>query len=168
MPSDKNKAAMLDKIPREGSSGSLGSRNEGFSVLCGHAIDDLICFELQECFGLACHLGVLANLPTIGIGKNLHHVDGLTQSTVRQLLETKGTHEDILTLRVMQFLMKLMQAMRSNPGSFKPIYISVGHRVSLANAVKIARMTSKYRVPEPIRQADIRSRDYLRKHQSAG
>ncbi|KAG5541156.1 hypothetical protein RHGRI_021129 [Rhododendron griersonianum] len=29
----------------------------------------------------------------------LHHVDGLTQSTVRQLLETKGTHEDILTLR---------------------------------------------------------------------
>lgn len=52
----------------------------------------------------------------------------------------------------MQFLMKLMQAMRSNPGSFKPIYISVGHRVSLAAAVKIARMTSKYRVPEPIRQ----------------
>ncbi|KAF7139551.1 hypothetical protein RHSIM_Rhsim07G0173500 [Rhododendron simsii] len=118
-------------------------------------------------FGLACHLGVLANLPTIGIGKNLHHVDGLTQATVRQLLETKGMHEDILSLRG-DSGRTWGAAMRSNPGSFKPIYISVGHRVSLATAVKIARMTSKYRVPEPIRQADIRSRDYLRKHQSAG
>ncbi|KAI8547758.1 hypothetical protein RHMOL_Rhmol07G0220300 [Rhododendron molle] len=118
-------------------------------------------------FGLACHLGVLANLPTIGIGKNLHHVDGLSQSTVRQLLETKGTNEDILSLRG-DSGRTWGAAMRSNPGSFKPIYISVGHRVSLATAVKIARMTSKYRVPEPIRQADIRSRDYLRKHQSGG
>ncbi|KAG5541161.1 hypothetical protein RHGRI_021129 [Rhododendron griersonianum] len=138
------------------------------AILSWDALFSSCKLNTRKGFGLACHLGVLANLPTIGIGKNLHHVDGLTQSTVRQLLETKGTHEDILTLRVMQFLMKLMQAMRSNPGSFKPIYISVGHRVSLANAVKIARMTSKYRVPEPIRQADIRSRDYLRKHQSAG
>lgn len=48
--------------------------------------------------------------------------------------------------------MKSMQAMQSNPGSLKPIYISVGHRISLATAVKIARMTCKYRIPEPIRQ----------------
>ncbi|KAL2544488.1 endonuclease V family protein [Forsythia ovata] len=41
-------------------------------------------------FGLACHLGVLANVPTVGIGKNLHHVDGLNQSRVRQLLEAEG------------------------------------------------------------------------------
>lgn len=119
-------------------------------------------------FGLACHLGVLANLPTIGIGKNLHHVDGLTQSTVRQLLETKGNlGEDIITLRG-DSGRTWGAAMQSNPGSLKPIYISVGHRISLDTAVKIARMTCKFRIPEPIRQADIRSRDYLRKHQLAG
>ncbi|CAL5421935.1 unnamed protein product [Camellia sinensis] len=116
-------------------------------------------------FGLACHLGVLANLPTIGIGKNLHHVDGLSQSRVRQLLEAKGNlPEDIITLSG-DSGSKWGAAMRSTQGSFKPIFISVGHRVSLATAVEIAKMTCKYRVPEPIRQADVRSRDYLRKHQ---
>ncbi|KAK4559201.1 hypothetical protein RGQ29_008447 [Quercus rubra] len=78
-------------------------------------------------FGLACHLGVLADLPTIGIGKN---------------------------------------AMRSTKGSLKPIFISVGHRLSLVTAITIVKMTCKYRVPEPTRQADIRSREYLRKHQT--
>ncbi|KAI7997797.1 Endonuclease V [Camellia lanceoleosa] len=116
-------------------------------------------------FGLACHLGVLANLPTIGIGKNLHHVDGLSQSRVRQLLEMKGNlPEDIITLSGDSGSI-WGAAMRSTQGSFKPIFISVGHRVSLATAVKIVKMTCKYRVPEPIRQADVRSRDYLRKHQ---
>ncbi|KAH1094297.1 hypothetical protein AAZX31_14G119500 [Glycine max] len=75
-------------------------------------------------FGLACHIGVEANLPTIGIGKN---------------------------------------AMRSTQGSIKPIFISIGHKISLQTAIMIVQMTCKYRVPEPIRQADIRSRDYIRK-----
>ena len=30
-------------------------------------------------FGLACHLGVLCGIPTVGIGKTLHHVDGLSK-----------------------------------------------------------------------------------------
>ncbi|XP_052170251.1 uncharacterized protein LOC127786696 isoform X10 [Diospyros lotus] len=118
-------------------------------------------------FGLACHLGVLVNLPTIGIGKNLHHVDGLTQSRVRQLLETKGNSpEDTVTLRGDSGCI-WGTAERSTSGSSKPIFISIGHRVSLATAVKIVKMTCKYRVPEAIRQADIRSREYLRKHQQS-
>jgi hypothetical protein len=42
--------------------------------------------------------------------------------------------------------------MRSTKGSCKPIYISVGHRVSLNTAIHIVKMICKYRVPEPIRQ----------------
>ncbi|XP_038696906.1 endonuclease V isoform X2 [Tripterygium wilfordii] len=50
-------------------------------------------------FGLACHLGVLTDLPAIGIGKNLHHVDGLTQSGVIQLLKAKeSSGEEFVTL----------------------------------------------------------------------
>lgn len=53
--------------------------------------------------------------------------------------------------------------MRSTQGSIKPIFISIGHRISLQTAIMIVQMTCKYRVPEPIRQADIRSRDYIQK-----
>lgn len=117
-------------------------------------------------FGLACHLGVLADIPTIGIGKNLHHVDGLTQSGVRQLLQANGNScgdADIFTL-VGDSGSTLGAAMRSTEGSLKPIFISVGHRISLASAIKIVKLSCRFRVPEPIRQADIRSRDCLRKH----
>ncbi|KAJ6354910.1 hypothetical protein OIU77_005497 [Salix suchowensis] len=115
-------------------------------------------------FGLACHLGVLANIPAIGIGKNLHHVDGLTESGVRQLLQAKdNSGEDFITLTGSSGCV-LGAAMRSTKGSCKPIYVSVGHRVSLNTAIKIVKMICKYRVPEPIRQADIRARDHLQKN----
>ncbi|XP_021744290.1 endonuclease V-like [Chenopodium quinoa] len=115
-------------------------------------------------FGLACHLGVMADLPTIGIGKNLHHVEGLNHSEVRDLFKTGDYNETVYlngnsgqTLGV---------AMRSTLGALKPIYISIGHRISLTTAMKVVKLTCKYRVPEPIRQADLRSREYLRKQTS--
>ncbi|KAL2547975.1 putative endonuclease [Forsythia ovata] len=115
-------------------------------------------------FGLACHLGVLANVPTVGIGKNLHHVDGLNQSRVRQLLEAEGNlSKDVFTL-IGDSGSTLGAAIRSTQDALKPIFISVGHRVSLASAIKIVKMSCRFRVPEPIRQADIRSKACLRIH----
>ncbi|KAL0557690.1 hypothetical protein IC582_006240 [Cucumis melo] len=115
-------------------------------------------------FGLASHLGVLANLPTIGIGKNLHHVDGLTQTSVRKLLSEGKNNDSIITLKGISGSIWGV-AMRSTVDSLKPLYVSIGHRVSLDTAIEIVKITCKYRVPEPIRQADIRSREYLRKFQ---
>ncbi|OAY83079.1 Endonuclease V [Ananas comosus] len=59
------------------------------------------------------------------------------------------------------------QAMRSTPGSSKPIYISVGHRISLDSAVKVTKLCSKFRVPEPTRQADMRSKVFLRQQKGS-
>ncbi|CAN0881769.1 Endonuclease V, partial [Linum grandiflorum] len=116
-------------------------------------------------FGSACHVGVLADLPTIGIGKNMHHVDGLTQSGVRQLLQAKeNSSNEFITLKGFSGC-TWGAAMRSSAGAMKPIFISVGHRISLDTAINIVKITCKYRVPEPVRQADIRSREHLKKHQ---
>ncbi|KAF6147189.1 hypothetical protein GIB67_009581, partial [Kingdonia uniflora] len=50
-------------------------------------------------FELAYHHGVLAYLPTIGIGKNLHHVAGLTESGARQSLKAQNDcTKDLVTL----------------------------------------------------------------------
>jgi len=38
-------------------------------------------------FGLACHLGVLADIPTIGIGKTLIYVDGLEIKSVKKKIQ---------------------------------------------------------------------------------
>ena len=40
----------------------------------------------------------------------------------------------------------------------KPLYISIGHRVSLDTSVKVVLRTCIHKNPEPIRQADLRSR----------
>lgn len=43
-----------------------------------------------------------------------------------------------------------------------PVYVSVGHRVSLTDAIAICSELMIYRIPEPIRQADLVGRKILR------
>ncbi|KAI4377581.1 hypothetical protein MLD38_015183 [Melastoma candidum] len=113
-------------------------------------------------FGLACHLGVLADLPSIGIGKNLHFVDGLTMSGVKQLLRSKeNLSKDSVSL-IGSSGHTWGVALRPTRDASKPIFVSVGHRISLDTAFRIVRSTCKYKNPEPVRQADMRSRAFLR------
>ncbi|XP_053562524.1 endonuclease V isoform X4 [Bombina bombina] len=46
-------------------------------------------------------------------------------------------------------------ALKSSSKSSKPIYISVGHKMSLKSAVRLVHLCCKHRVPEPIRQINI-------------
>ena len=47
-------------------------------------------------------------------------------------------------------------------GTTRPIFISVGHRLSLATATQLVLSCMLHRVPEPIRQADLQSRQAIR------
>lgn len=59
-------------------------------------------------------------------------------------------------------------AYRSTDESKNPIIISQGHRVSIDTAVKLTKACIRdFRIPEPIRQADQRSRTLVRKYYDA-
>ncbi|MFI5663070.1 endonuclease V [Streptomyces sp. NPDC051684] len=104
-------------------------------------------------FGLASHLGVLTGLPTMGVAKNpfvfSHSELGARRGSAAALLD--GVEE-------------VGRALRTQDG-VKPVYVSVGHRVSLDNACAHAlSLTPKYRVPETTRRADRLCRDALAAH----
>ncbi|CAG8564102.1 17544_t:CDS:2 [Acaulospora morrowiae] len=118
-------------------------------------------------FGLASHLGVLANVPTIGVGKNFLHIDDgerMTMSYVKSVVKEalrKGGNSHILQG---DSGMVWGAAVRSLESTTNPIYISVGHRISLETAISMVLKCCRYRIPEPIRQADVRSREFIRNH----
>lgn len=93
--------------------------------------------------GIAAHLGVFTGLPAIGCAKSLlvgHH---------SAVPDERGAHVP-LTHRGEE----IGAVLRTRAG-VKPVFISVGHRVSLATALQIVMAcVTKYRLPEPIRAAD--------------
>ncbi|KAF5914970.1 hypothetical protein HPG69_011163 [Diceros bicornis minor] len=103
-------------------------------------------------FGVACHLGILIDLPCIGVAKKLLQVDGLENNALHK--------EKIRLLRARGDSFPLMggsgtvlgMALKSHDHSTKPLYISVGHKISLEAAVRLTLVCCRFRVPEPVRQ----------------
>ena len=97
--------------------------------------------------GIAAHLGVLTGLPAIGVAKSRligEHEPPDAARGSRVPLTHKGE-----TLGIV---------LRSREGA-RPLYVSVGHRVSLEQAVELVLATlTRYRLPEPTRLADKLSR----------
>jgi len=91
-------------------------------------------------FGLASHLGVLLDVPSIGVSNKIlvGHYEYLSEE---QYSESQIVYDDE-TIGV---------SLRSKEKT-KPIYISVGHRVDLSSSTELIKgLVKKYRFPEPIR-----------------
>ncbi|MBD1923684.1 deoxyribonuclease V [Microcoleus sp. FACHB-831] len=94
-------------------------------------------------FGLACHLGLLADVPTIGVAKSW----------------LIGQHGELPNERgewkPMRHRGEIIGAVLRTRNGVKPVYVSSGHRVSLPTAIDyVLRCTPKYRLPETTRIAD--------------
>lgn len=120
-------------------------------------------------FGIASHLGVLSKTPTIGVAKSFlmipDDLDSLSQVKAR-CKETLLKKSDKIDLIGNQSGTIYGTALRTSNTAPNPVFVSQGHRVSLETSVKIVLATCpKYRIPEPIRAADLESRAYIREHQ---
>ncbi|KAH3757693.1 endonuclease V [Pelomyxa schiedti] len=114
-------------------------------------------------FGLASHLGVLANIPTVGVAKKTMLVDGVGIDECDQIFQTQCQSPGSHAVLVGNSGTTLGAIVRPPNGCNKALYVSPGHLVSLDTAVSLTLVTCKVRIPEPIRQADLRSRDHIRK-----
>lgn len=106
--------------------------------------------------GAASHLGVLLDKPTVGVAKRL---------LCGELLEPVELEEHV-TVAPVVVKGRIAGAAVSVRGS-KPVYVSVGHKVSLNTAIKLVVETSKNRTPEPIRIAHSISKRYVQTHLSS-
>lgn len=94
-------------------------------------------------FGIASHLGVLLDAPTIGCAKSR-----LIGKEPKRLGKTKGCRGSLMHDRE-----RLGTVLRSRSG-VKPIYVSVGHRARLDWAEELVlELTPRFRIPEPISRA---------------
>jgi len=93
-------------------------------------------------FGLACHLGVALDLPTVGCAKSR------LVGTHREPGARRGGHA-----RVRHEGETVGEAVRTREG-VKPVLVSVGHRVALETARRwVLRLAPRHRLPAPVRAA---------------
>ncbi|MCE7945851.1 MAG: endonuclease V [Chloroflexi bacterium CFX4] len=98
-------------------------------------------------FGIACHMGLWLNKPSIGCGKTPY---------IGTYVEPPHGRGSYAALHDKGEVIGVVLRTRSN---VKPLYVSVGHLIDLESARQIVMAcTTRYRLPEPIRQA----------HQAAG
>lgn len=93
-------------------------------------------------FGLACHLGVITGLPSIGVAKSRligkHAEPAVTKGAWAPLTDKGETIGAVLRSR----------------DNVRPLYISTGHRVDLPTAIDyVLRCTTRFRLPETTRWA---------------
>jgi len=94
-------------------------------------------------FGVACHLGVVLDLPAVGCAKSRligeHRDPGQRRGSCASLVDRGERVGTVLRTR----------------DGVRPVFVSVGHRIGLPAAERLILDTGAgYRLPEPTRRAD--------------
>lgn len=100
--------------------------------------------------GIASHIGILLDIPTIGVAKSL-----LIGKPEKNLNKEAGSQVSLIWKD-----REIGKVYRSK-NNCNPLIISAGHRISLPTAVKIVEQCLQgYRLPEPTRQAHLAANEY--------
>ncbi len=117
---------------------------------------DVIIFDGQGVahpigLGIASHMGVVLNIPTIGCAKSklIGHY--------REPGMKKGSRTDLV------YRGKKVGTVLRSRDNVKPIFVSPGHLITLDEAVEIVlNCLGRFRIPEPLRRADSLSKKIAR------
>ncbi|HXG12763.1 MAG TPA: endonuclease V [Gemmataceae bacterium] len=105
-------------------------------------------------FGLACHMGLWLDRPSLGCAKSL--LTGRYKD-----LDRKAGATAPLTAPNGEILGRVV---RTKTG-VQPVYVSAGHKIDLDSAVKVVLASCRgYRIPEPTRQAHLHVNELRRKY----
>lgn len=119
---------------------ALGKLRQGFGAIL---FDGQGMAHPRRC-GIATHLAVTLDVPGVGVAKSrligTYKEPGQTAGAAAALMDQGEQIGVVLRTKA----------------KVRPVFVSVGHRVDLASAVRLVRACcTRYRVPEPTRQADI-------------
>ena len=96
-------------------------------------------------FGIACHVGVLLDIPAMGIAKKRLY------GTYEEPGEKRGSWSPLLSKGG-----DVIGSVMRTKDNTRPVFVSPGHKIDTQSAMEIALECGKgYRVPEPTRWADI-------------
>lgn len=94
-------------------------------------------------FGIACHIGLITGVPSVGVAKSL--LVGKYDS----LSEERGSTAALV------YRNEQVGVVLRTRDKVQPLYVSVGHKISLGTAIDyVLKCTPKYRLPETTRLAD--------------
>ena len=116
-------------------------------------------------FGLASHLGVLVDIPTIGCGKTVFALDGITKKSVEEInninLKEKGD-----SFKLIGKSGKHWGYLYKSKINEDPLLISLGNKICNNTALNIIKnvCVKDDRIPEPIRLSDKISRRLIWAH----
>lgn len=97
--------------------------------------------------GIACHLGVLLDIPTIGCAKSR------LVGEYREPAKRKGAWSDL------RYEGQSVGAVLRTRYDVRPVFVSPGHRIDKEGSVSVVlACVERYRIPEPLRCADAYGR----------
>ncbi|HUT04061.1 MAG TPA: deoxyribonuclease V [bacterium] len=92
--------------------------------------------------GLACHLGLVLDMPTVGCAKSR------LVGEFEQPGQKKGSSTDLMHRK------ELVGAVLRTRTNISPVFVSIGHKIGLQTAIKLVLACSpKFRLPETTRAA---------------
>jgi deoxyribonuclease V len=119
---------------------AIGNLKHPFGVIC---FDGQGFAHPRRC-GLATHVGVTLNRPSVGVAKS--RLIGSFDDPAIPAGSASPLYDKSEQIGLV---------LRTKDGT-RPLFVSVGHRVDLASATELVQSClTRYRVPEPTRQADI-------------